>query len=150
MVYFRAKYEDGSGLGRRASHSQVSSSDPDEVKLSTNGPVVFNTAITNLGHGYSTSTGKFVAPAPGVYAFYVHAIATSRGSIKLGLYTSGADSSSASGRVFSLMSDASDQASVTAFVRLVQGDEVYVQVIDDAPYIMDSFAYFTGVLVVPE
>lgn len=37
---------------------------------STNGDVIiYNTALVNVGNGYSTSTGKFTAPCDGVYGF---------------------------------------------------------------------------------
>ena len=31
--------------------------------------VIFNSVITNIGHGYSTSTGTFTAPQSGLYIF---------------------------------------------------------------------------------
>ena len=35
----------------------------------TEGPVIFDQEITNIGNGYSTNTGMFSVPANGLYAF---------------------------------------------------------------------------------
>ena len=35
----------------------------------TEGPVIFDQEITNIGNGYSTNTGMFTVPANGLYAF---------------------------------------------------------------------------------
>ena len=38
---------------------------------STGQPVVFSSVISNIGNGYSSSTGKFTAPVNGTYSFTV-------------------------------------------------------------------------------
>ena len=41
-----------------------------EKGFDTNDPVIFDRVVTNTGNGYSTTTGKFVAPYNGTYEFF--------------------------------------------------------------------------------
>nr|XP_022302215.1 uncharacterized protein LOC111110134 isoform X2 [Crassostrea virginica] len=50
-------------------------------KISWNGSILrFNQVVTNSGHGYSTTTGKFTAPIGGSYVFFVATISDGKKS----------------------------------------------------------------------
>ncbi|XP_052765527.1 uncharacterized protein LOC128206867 isoform X1 [Mya arenaria] len=45
---------------------------PQTSSLSTGEVIVYKTVETNQGNGYSATTGKFTAPARGLYLFFMH------------------------------------------------------------------------------
>ncbi|XP_052761743.1 uncharacterized protein LOC128204367 [Mya arenaria] len=45
---------------------------PQTSSLSTGEVIVYKTVMTHQGNGYSATTGKFTAPARGLYSFFMH------------------------------------------------------------------------------
>ncbi|XP_052761729.1 uncharacterized protein LOC128204353 [Mya arenaria] len=45
---------------------------PQTSSLSTDEVIVYKTVETNQGNGYIATTGKFTAPVPGLYMFFMH------------------------------------------------------------------------------
>jgi hypothetical protein len=40
------------------------------VNVGSGGPIRFSSVVTNVGNGYSSATGMFTAPFPGLYSFF--------------------------------------------------------------------------------
>ena len=51
--------------------------------------VVFDSVQTNVGGAYSTETGKFVAPVPGVYVFSTSLLGHSQNGCRAGIVRNG-------------------------------------------------------------
>ena len=89
--------------------------------------VILDVVKLNLGPGYHSQHGLFIAPAPGLYIFSLSILAHSHGSdyLDVGIVKNGVDLGSAFAH-----GDSStvpwDQGSVTVLVQLVAGDEVWV------------------------
>ena len=64
-------------------HHATTSSPP------TGQPVVFSSVISNIGNGYSSSTGKFTAPVNGTYSFTVQLCVTNDHGAYFGLVLDG-------------------------------------------------------------
>lgn len=118
--------------------------------ITTGQNVVFDTELLNVGNGYHSEHGVFIAPYPGIYVFSVSILSyvdphpeaqvdLVRNNIVLAkVYVHGD-----SGR--------HDQGSVTATVQLDAGDEVWAQtsVYDDTTIWGGRLSSFTGFLLMP-
>ncbi|KAK7478796.1 hypothetical protein BaRGS_00030007 [Batillaria attramentaria] len=122
------------------------------MNISKTGPIVFDHVQSNYGHGYSTSTGKFIVPYPGLYWFRVHFMSTYNGEGTIGIF-----SNAITGHGFGcyayaedLNVDSNDQASCDLVMHFRTGDEVYVKYHFGEPYIWTGWSNFLGALITPD
>ncbi|THD21904.1 Complement C1q tumor necrosis factor [Fasciola hepatica] len=108
-------------------------------------PLIFDTVLLNLGSGYNSSTGQFIAPASGVYVFVLVVSAQS--------YEKAGAQLLHNGKV-ALLSwcESTFWATVTnqAILQLQKGDKVWLQCRDEA-YKLHGYMYsnLSGYLIYP-
>ena len=112
---------------------------------------MFPTVETNLGNGYSNTTGVFTAPASGTYvfSFTVTLYGTSSRASKGEFYITknGVEKVKVLSDTYDL-SNKYDMASGTAVLVLNKGDGVHVKVRDSNNYILGGdYTYFSGFLL---
>ena len=106
---------------------------------------VFDTVVTNVGNGYNSHLGSFVAPVSGTYVFSTtlvsfyhinsHAQFVKNGQAVTTLFVSGVESGH-------------DTASQTIVLQLQKGDDVTVQNLDtDTSFLGSSYSIFSGFLL---
>ena len=102
----------------------------DPFNVGSQGTIVYDTAITNVGNAYDHETGFFTAPVSGTYAFFVNCMAvvgTSEetyvevdGTIVAGCYSWRPNGSPI------------EQGATMATVHLQAGQRVWVRLLEDA------------------
>lgn len=116
------------------------------TKLTVGQTIVFDTVHLNLGGGYHSSAGLFLAPAPGVYIFSLSVMLNTDRSayIALDLVQNGAV-------IAETYANGYDQGSVSAVAQLKSGDEVLVKVHgpNDSMFYGEKLTSFMGILVLP-
>ena len=89
---------------------------------STGQPLVFSSVISNIGNGYSSSTGKFTATVNGTYSFTVQLCAVNNYHVYLMLVLDGTSVTS----FHDYEHDAGSTFSTTVPLFLKQGQKVWV------------------------
>ncbi|XP_041649675.1 complement C1q-like protein 3 [Cheilinus undulatus] len=108
--------------------------------------LIYKTVITNIGSAYSSATGIFTAPVAGVYYFTFFYNTEKNQKANLKLYKNSERIVSA--YEISSDTDRDDTGGNAVFLRLYQGDQVYVRMGDDAHvYGNDYYTTFSGFLV---
>ncbi|XP_052765168.1 uncharacterized protein LOC128206623 [Mya arenaria] len=115
---------------------------PQTTTLSTGEVIVYKTVETNLGNGYSATTGKFTAPAPGLYLFFMHTCTPRNKYDVLQIVKDG------SVLIASIQRD-NDEYSCTSsqvFVQLDAGETVWVTCSsgDSDRQLYDTYQYWTS------
>ncbi|XP_060580550.1 complement C1q-like protein 4 [Ruditapes philippinarum] len=98
-----------------------------------NETVKFDTVITNVGNGFDNTTGVFTAPLPGIYMFSCSLLDHMdgvHGNVKL--HAEIVQNDKVIGRVFAHAGDNyRDQGAQTVFVRVNQGDRIFIRSVDN-------------------
>lgn len=94
----------------------------DTVTLRSNDIIKFNHVLTNIGNGYSPSTGKFKSPKQGTYFFGGTVVSAPPRSLRMMLMKSGT-----SIMIPYASGTQGDSYTFTAVLQLNAGDTVYVQ-----------------------
>lgn len=119
--------------------------------VGTHQHIVFDKVITNVGSGYKASTGHFIAPRAGVYAFFVALTNTPQHSASAVLYRNGKWIGHVLAHGTATNTDLYVTSTLPCVVTLFAGDEVWVQ--NEYEYTavetIDGYnwSYFTGYLV---
>ena len=92
------------------------------LSLSTGQPVVFTTILSNIGNGYSSSTGKFTAPVNGTYSFTVQLCVYHTHDAYFGLVLDGTTVTN----FYDYEHDGATTSSTTIPLFLKQGQKVWV------------------------
>ena len=107
-------------------------------------PVIYSTVQTNIGSGYSATTGVFTAPMAGTYVFVWHGVIHKSSYCELNLYKNGnglqfwavADSRG--------VADATDSGSNSAVLTLNTGDTVGIRTVTCGYLYPLPFTTFSG------
>ena len=89
----------------------------------TGQPVVFSSVLSNIGSGYSSTTGKFTAPVNGTYIFTVQLCVTTNKAAEFGFIVDGTVSTAFQDKDHDEYSTAS--TSIQLFLK--QGQKVWVR-----------------------
>ena len=112
--------------------------------------IIFETTITDIGGGYNNSTGIFIAPRPGVYAFSCSLLDHYQNGLMLHAEIV-KDNASVLGRVFAHAEQDQyrDQGAQTVVTHLNAGDQVWVRIWDSKNLSLGGQLYstFTGFLL---
>lgn len=113
--------------------------------------IVFDRVITNVGGGYSASTGHFTAPVAGIYAFFVALTNRPQHSASVDLYHNGKWVGHVLAHGSATNSDLFVTSTLPSVVQLQAGDEVWVQNESSFSDVEEidgyNYSYFTGHLV---
>jgi hypothetical protein len=107
--------------------------------------IIFETAVTNVGNGYHSHVGTFIAPVSGTYVFSAtllsfyhvsgHVQFVKNGQAVTNMYVSGSEAGY-------------DTTSQTIVLQLQKGDDVTVQNLDsDKSFLGIGYGTFTGFLL---
>lgn len=125
------------------------------VSTTSTGVLVWDQTRTNIGGGYSTSTGRFTAPVTGNYLFFAHVLHRGNGTsgnLELTFYKNGSNINSR-GFVYSVASQSSGHipCQTTLLMPLVAGDyiQTYVHTVASGSdcYYGDNLGHFSGFLL---
>jgi hypothetical protein len=110
-------------------------------------PTVFDNVITNVGGGYSSSTGKFTAPIAGTYVFLASLTAGGHNTVAGRISMNGVQVS----RIYSRQPGSTSTSTYPAasghvILHLNVGDEVTVK----SKYKLNQYSHFTGFLLSPD
>ena len=134
--------------GPVAFHAVISGGETKHLGVNQN--LAFPVVVTNLGGGYHSSHGVFIAPRAGVYIFSTSIMAFHTGHSTI--YTKLMKNGNVLAKAYAHGgSGYQDQGSVTVVTQLAPGDEVWValQGPADTSLYGDYFDSFMGCLVVP-
>ncbi|XP_063443096.1 complement C1q tumor necrosis factor-related protein 3-like [Mytilus trossulus] len=89
----------------------------------TNDPIKYDNIVTNIGKAYSSTSGIFRAPITGIYSISFSLMGYHTDAIYANLYHNGKEII----RLYTRGGNRHEVTSHTVFLKLVKGDEVWVQ-----------------------
>ncbi|VDI04871.1 complement C1q tumor necrosis factor-related protein 3-like [Mytilus galloprovincialis] len=109
-----------------------------------NGPIIYDKVITNVGQAYSSRSGIFHAPVPGVYSFSFSLMGLHSNTVYMYLYKNNAEVT----RLYTAGGGKHEVASNTVHLSLEKGDEVYTKGTEGKKlYASEPYNLFSGVLI---
>ena len=116
-----------------------------QMHVGVHQPIVFDNVITNIGNGYHSHVGTFIAPVSGTYVFSVTLLSNWGQSVRYATVKNG----SAISRIYNNGATiGTDSGSQTCILQLKQNDDIVIQNIDlDKHTHGDHYSSFAGFLL---
>ena len=122
---------------------------PGPVNIGGNSPFVFDIIVTNIGGGYNSHTGIFIAPFDGVYVFQF--IVINNGDdpvVHAGIEKDGVVLAVGTSDVEGDGTNSYDDGSALVTTHLTKGDQVYIKRVNYGERVYGNvFCNFSGFLI---
>ena len=119
------------------------------VHIGTSSPFVFDAIVTNIGGGYNSHTGIFIAPFDGVYVFqFIVVNYVDSATVHAGIEKDGVVLAAGTSDVEGDGTNSYDDGSALVTTHLTKGDQVYVKRTDTGERVNGGvYCNFSGFLI---